>query len=280
MDQHGSLGGSFWREREITSINTGSNRVRPGVGGVSHGRRHGSVRQVGSGLAEGGDGEGAAAGSGDEPCVVGGPGIVILPLRGGHGALVHGALGEVGAERDEAGDVFQVNRFAGCHEHVGASSISVAWREAEHVFEELVELVAQVSLDAHVGPGDEAVVCGELAGSRRATTLGMSPEASRIMAAPTGRGSGLGLEPGWSSCRTARRRSLSGTTSGGLRPVGYAPLGNRHETLQRGVHRRQEPDRIFTGRIHDSFSVLRGTPSSLTQYRFNPSPRPDRWPRT
>ena len=155
------LGGSFWREREITSINTGSDRVRPGVGGVSHGRRHGSLRQVGSGLAEGGDGEGAAAGSGDEPCVVGSPGFVILPLRGGHGALVHGALNEVGAERHEAGDVFQVNRFAGCHEHVGASSISVAWREAEHVFE---ELVAQVSLDAHVGPGDEAVVCGELAG--------------------------------------------------------------------------------------------------------------------
>ena len=86
------LGGSFWREREITSINTGSDRVRPGVGGVSHGRRHGSLRQVGSGLAEGGDGEGAAAGSGDEPCVVGSPGFVILPLRGGHGALVHGAL--------------------------------------------------------------------------------------------------------------------------------------------------------------------------------------------
>ena len=56
---------------------------------------------------------------------------------------------------------FQVNRFTGYHEHVGASSISVARREAEHVFE---ELVAQVSLDAHVGPGDEAVVCGELAG--------------------------------------------------------------------------------------------------------------------
>ena len=100
------LGGSFWREREITSINTGSDRVRPGVGGVSHGRRHGSLRQVGSGLAEGGDGEGAAAGSGDESCVVGSPGFVILPLRGGHGALVHGALNEVGAERHEAGDVF------------------------------------------------------------------------------------------------------------------------------------------------------------------------------
>ena len=155
-------GGSFGREREITSINTGSNRVRLGVGGVSHGRRHGSLRQVGSGLEEGVDGEGAASESGDEPCVVGGPGFV--SLRGGYGALVHGALGEVGAERHEAGDVFQVNRFAECHEHVGASSISVARREAEHVFEELVELVAQVSLDAHVGPGDEAVVCGELAG--------------------------------------------------------------------------------------------------------------------
>ena len=42
---------------------------------------------------------------------------------------------------------------------------------------------------------------------------------------------------------------------GGLRPVGCAPLGNRHETLQRGVHRRQEPDRIFTGRIHDSLAI-------------------------
>ena len=87
--------------------------------------------------------------------------------------------------------------------------------------------------------------------SRRATTLGMSPEASRIM----GRTHGTRI---WSWARTrmvelpycpsevAVRRHLR--RPGGLRPVGYAPLGNRHETLQRGVHRRQEPDRIFTGR--------------------------------
>ena len=110
--------------------------------------------------------------------------------------FVHGALGEVGAERHEAGDVFQVNWFAGHHEHRGASSISVARREAEHVFEELVELVAQVSLDAHSVPAMRPSYAANWRDwSRRATTLGMSPEASRIMAAPTGRGSGLGLEP-------------------------------------------------------------------------------------
>ena len=157
-------GGSFGRKREITSINTGSNRVHPGGGGVSHGRRHGSLRQVGSGLEEGVDGESAAVVSGGEPCVVNGPGFVILALRGGHGALCarrpwRGRCGASrggrclsgqlvrGASRARRG-LIDLRRSAGSRTRLRGIGRAGRTGQSRRPF----------------GPGDEAVVCGELAG--------------------------------------------------------------------------------------------------------------------
>ena len=216
-----------------------------------------------------------AAGSGDEPCVVGSPGFVILPLRGGHGALVHGALNEVGAGASRGGRcLFRsigsrgITSTSGHHRSPSLggkpNTSSRNWSRRS------------VSTPMSVPAMRPSYAANWRDWSRRATTLGMSPEASRIMGRTHGTRIWSWARTGWSSCRTARRRSLSGATFGEL--AACVPVRLRAA--------RQSPRDASTRRLstpgggphlHRSHC---GTPSSLTQYRFNPFPRPDRWPRT